>query len=259
MKIGVLGTGNIAAYLLECINDKQLVDGEVTAVCGRNRETGAGLAERHGVRFYENFEEFIRLDVDVVIEAAAIEVAAARAVDVLMNGKDFIASSIGAFKDAGFLEEVKTAAQKTGRSVHLPSGAIGGLDLLKSANAIGGLEKVRITTRKSPESLGLGPMDEERLLFEGSAGEAIGKFPKNINVALLLSLAGLGTEKTEVRIIADPAAKRNTHLIEAGGSFGDMALTVENKPMPGNPKTSYLAALSILSVLQNKGNPVVIG
>ncbi|SDE68086.1 aspartate dehydrogenase [Bhargavaea beijingensis] len=259
MNIGVLGTGNIATYLLECVNEEKLVDGEIKAVCGRNREAGKQLAARYSTRFYEDVDEFIASGIDVVIEAAAIEVAAARAVEVLKNGKDFIATSIGAFKDAGFLEDVRKTAQANGRSVFLPSGAIGGLDLLQSANAIGGLQKVSITTRKSPRSLGLDSMDEEKLLFEGSAGEAIGKFPENINVALLLSLAGLGTDKTRVRIIADPAVERNTHLIEADGSFGKMMLKTENTPMPGNPKTSYLAALSILSVLQNKGNPVIIG
>ena len=254
-----MGTGNIASYLLKCINDEKLVEGEVISLFGRNREAGERLAEQHDARFHMDFQTFIESPVDVVIEAAAIEVVTAHAIGVLEEKKDFVASSIGAFRDPVFLKAVRRTAEKNGRSVFLPSGAIGGLDLLQSAHAAVGLEQVTIETRKSPKSLGLEPMDREELLFDGPAGEAIGKFPKNVNVALLLSLAGLGTEKTRVRVVADPHAERNTHLIQAGGSFGNMTLKIENTPMPGNPKTSYLAALSILSVLQNKGNPVIIG
>ncbi|UJF27612.1 aspartate dehydrogenase domain-containing protein [Planococcus sp. 107-1] len=97
------------------------------------------------------------------------------------------------------------------------------------------------------------------MIFEGSAFEAVEKFPKNINVALVLAIAGIGVDKTRVRIIVDPDIERNTHTIEAEGTFGRMKLQVENNPMPSNPKTSLLAALSILSVLQNRGNALRIG
>ena len=96
-------------------------------------------------------------------------------------------------------------------------------------------------------------------MFEGKAGEAVQKFPKNINVSIVLSLAGVGTEKTKVKIVADPTIDKNTHVIGASGDFGTFEFTVENEPMPSNPKTSYLAALSILSTLQSKNKPIVIG
>lgn len=88
--------------------------------------------------------------------------------------------------------------------------------------------------------------------FDGSALEAIELFPKNINVSIILSLAGLGPQKTGVKIISDPAVRKNSHSIEATGSFGKLSLKVENDPMPDNPKTSYLAALSVLATLKNK-------
>jgi aspartate dehydrogenase len=106
------------------------------------------------------------------------------------------------------------------------------------------------------EAVSLG---KETVLFEGSAAEAIKKFPRNINVAIVLSLAGLGVENTKVTIIADPNIVKNNHLIEAWGSFGKLKLEIENDPMPNNPKTSYLAALSILATLQNKERIVQIG
>src|SRR5690606_1897713 len=153
-------------------------------------------------------------------------------------------------KDADVLERVKHLAETSVTQIFLPSGAIGGLDLLQSANATGGWERVQITTRKSPESRGMGTK-EARVRFEGSASDAVEKVPRQVNVALVLAIAGIGADKTNVRVIVDAAVERNSHTIEAEGEFGRLELKIENSPMPDNPKTSLLAALSILAVLQN--------
>ncbi|WP_301109370.1 aspartate dehydrogenase [Sporosarcina sp.] len=259
MKIGVIGTGNIAQYLLETINNSRRLGGEVVSIFGRNQEVGLRLEKQYNTTFYTDFEAFLNSPIDIVVEAATIEVAVQHMHDVLHCKKDLILSSIGAFKDTAFLNEMKELARSTGQHIYLPSGAIGGLDLLQSANSVGGLKEVRITTRKSYASLGMEVKYEEECLFDGVALDAIEQFPKNVNVALLLSIAGLGADKTKVRVIADPKIQRNTHTIQASGDFGEMNLTIENEPMPNNPKTSYLAALSILSTLQNKGNSITIG
>lgn len=258
MNIGIIGTGNIAAYLLEQVNSNLLADGKITAVFGRNREVGHRLSEQFEADFYTDLQEFLKAPLDIVVEAATVEAAGLYVKDVVARKKDLVISSIGVFKDSAFLDEVKTLAESSGTQIFLPSGAIGGLDALQSAKAAGGLKRVQITTRKSPASLGM-ESDEEKVIFEGSAYEAVEKFPKNINVALVLSIAGIGTEKTKVRITVDPDVERNTHLIEAEGDFGKLQLQVENNPMPGNPKTSLLAALSILAVLQNKDHALRIG
>ncbi len=88
------------------------------------------------------------------------------------------------------------------------------------------------------------------VIFEGNAKDAVKLFPANINVAALLSLAGLGSEKTKVRIIADPDTDKNTHAIEARGKFGKISITVENVPDRANPKTSRLAILSAIECLR---------
>lgn len=259
MKIGIIGTGNIATHLLQNINQANAVDGEIIALFGRNEKVGKQLSERYGVEFYSDFQAFVHTPLDVVVEAATVEAAEMYMKEVLESKKDMILSSIGVFKDDEFLMEMKEIAQTNARTISLPSGAIGGLDLLQSANSLGGLREVRITTRKSPQSLGLEAVKAEELLFDGSARKAIDRFPKNINVALLLSIAGIGADQTRVQIIADPDIEQNTHTIEAIGDFGKMALKIENQPMPGNPKTSYLAALSIISALKNRGNALVVG
>ncbi|ANU21481.1 aspartate dehydrogenase [Planococcus plakortidis] len=258
MNIGIIGTGNIATYLLEQVNENQMVDGRITAVFGRNVETGTRLKERFGMEFYTDLDEFLSAPVDTVVEAVTVDAARLFISQVIERQKDLIVSSIGVFKDFAFLEELTNLAEANGTKLYLPSGAIGGLDVLQSAKALGGLKTVRLTTRKSPESLGM-ETDREQVLFDGTAFDAIGNFPKNINVALVLAIAGIGMHETKVRIIVDPDVKRNTHTIEAQGDFGKMQLQVENHPMAANPKTSMLAALSILSVLQNKGGALRIG
>lgn len=258
MNIGIIGTGNIAAYLLEQINDNGLVDGRVTAIFGRNQEVGPRLSKQFKVDFHTAMDEFLGTPLDIVVEASTVQAASLYLNDVIAHQKDLVVSSIGVFKEIDFLTDLTHLATANGTRIFLPSGAIGGLDVLQSAKAAGGLHQVRITTRKSPASLGIKTAEEE-ILFEGSAYEAVEKFPKNVNVALVLAIAGIGVEKTIVRVIVDPAVERNTHTIEAVGDFGRMELKVENNPMPSNPKTSLLAALSIVTVLQNKDRALRIG
>ncbi|WP_432352917.1 aspartate dehydrogenase [Sporosarcina sp. A2] len=259
MKIGIIGTGNIATFLLDQVQKNNDYDGEISAVFGRNQEIGLQLSERFGVDFYSDFQKFLETPMDIVVEAATAEVARMYAKDIVKSNKDLVVSSIGVFSDIEFLDELSVLTEANDVHIYLPSGAIGGLDLLQSANALNGLNKVGITTRKSPGSLGMDKVYEEEILFEGSAREAVKRFPKNVNVALILALAGIGVEKTTVRVVVDPNVTQNTHTIEAEGDFGKMHLQVENTPMVHNPKTSLLAALSILATLQNKDRSVKIG
>lgn len=259
MNIGIIGTGNIATYLLEQVNTNNVAkERRITAVFGRNQKAGRRLQEQFGVDFHTDIHKFLETPIDLVVEAATVEAAHLYVKEIVAHQKDLVVSSIGVFKDAALLTDVKAMAESSGTQVFLPSGAIGGLDILQSAKAAGGLERVQLTTRKSPASLGI-QAEQEKVLFEGSADEAVEKFPKNVNVAMTLALAGIGIEKTTVRIIVDPAMERNTHTIEAEGDFGKLQLQVENNPMPSNPKTSLLAALSILAVLQNKDGALRIG
>lgn len=97
------------------------------------------------------------------------------------------------------------------------------------------------------------------MLFEGPAREVIAKFPKNVNVAIALSLAGLGADRTMVRLIADPAVDRNTHQIYARGAAGEIEFTSRNVPFPENPRTSYLAALSAIALLRRLAGNLQVG
>lgn len=132
------------------------------------------------------------------------------------------------------------------------------MDAIQAASIMGGLESVTLMTRKPAKALGV-ESEDKFVLFDGPAKEAIQQFPQNANVAITLSLAGLGVEKTRVRIIADPAIKQNIHTIQATGEFGNLEFTFQNYSLPTNPKTSYLTALSLLSTLKSLNKQIQIG
>lgn len=144
-----------------------------------------------------------------------------------------------------------------GPVLHVPAGAIGALDAVQALK-VAGLDEVVLTTRKPPGGLGM-ELSEEKLLFEGTAAEVIRQYPKNVNVAIALSLAGLGWDRTKVRLIADPGVTRNTHHIIARGPAGEVEFFSRNMPFPENPRTSYLAALSAISLLRRLSANLQVG
>ena len=155
--------------------------------------------------------------------------------------------------------KVFDSAAKKGCSVYIPSGAICGLDGIKAARC-SSIKSAVLTTRKPPRALegapyilkkkiNLSKLKKDTVIFDGTARQAAKAFPKNINVAASLSLAGIGFNRTKVRIIACPGLKKNSHCIEAKGSFGRIVTQTENVPSPGNPKTSFMAILSAIAAL----------
>ncbi len=166
--------------------------------------------------------------------------------------------SVGALLDESVFEILSDACSDFKKTIYLPSGAIAGLDGLKSVKDE--LDSLTLVTTKHPKSLkgakffetsdiDIDNISDSTTIFEGTAKEAVGLFPANMYVAALLSLVGLGSEKTRVRIIADPKTDKNTHQIQAKGKFGEMSFTIKNVPDPNNPKTSRLATLSAIEKL----------
>jgi aspartate dehydrogenase len=131
--------------------------------------------------------------------------------------------------------------------IHIPSGAIGGLDAIASA-ALAGIDEVVLTTRKNPKALDMNNR-EEKLVYEGNARESVRLFPREINVAAALALT-VSPEKVRVRIVSDPQVKRNVHEVKVKWRYGDMLLRFENEPHPENPRTSALAAWSAIRLLR---------
>jgi aspartate dehydrogenase len=154
-----------------------------------------------------------------------------------------------------------TLAKEKRAKVYIPSGAVCGLDGVKAASMVG-IRSLVLTTKKPPRGLKGAPyivqnnididsIKEETTVFEGPAEEAVKGFPKNVNVSATLSLCGIGPKDTLVRIVTSPYFTSNTHEVEIVGDSGKIKTVTENVPMPTNPKTSYLAALSAIAVLKN--------
>jgi aspartate dehydrogenase len=193
---------------------------------------------------------------DVVVEVAGHSALAQYGAAALEQGSDLVIASIGALADDALWLSLQRAATRA--KILLPAGAVAGIDALAAAR-LGGLDSVRYSSRKPPASLSAAlPPDCESIVFDGNARDAALQFPKNANVAATIALAGIGFENTEVRIIADPTLTQNVHVLEARGAFGSFSMTIAGSPLPGNPKSSSLTAMSLLRCIQNRQSSIVL-
>ncbi len=217
---------------------------------------------------YGDCKEII-LKSDLVIEAASQEAVKRYGHFILDNGKDLMIMSIGALQDFELYERMVNLTKEKGVNLYIPSGAVAGIDGLKSAS-VAQVDSVELTTLKHPSSLegaeyfmekgiNVSNIKEKTILFEGAAKEAVKKFPKNINVSAALSLAGIGFERTIVRIVADPNITTNTHRLKVKGRFGRLSIELQNYPSITNPRTSYLAALSAIATLRKVVSGIWLG
>jgi len=262
MKVGIIGCGTIGSEIAKAI--LHIPNLELISLCDVDRNKAERLSlllpEKPSI---DSLSELISR-VDLAIESASQEVAKIALPLAIEKEKDIMIMSVGSLLGK---EELLACAEKKGIKVYLPSGAIAGIDGLKAASCAN-VEKVTLVTRKPPlalkgapylKDIDLSEIKEEKVVFSGTAEEAIKGFPANINVAATLSLAGIGIKRTEVRIVADPKITRNIHEIEIIGGSGRILIRCENLPSPTNPKTSYLASLSAIALLKQIASSVKIG
>jgi aspartate dehydrogenase len=181
-------------------------------------------------------------------------------------GIDLVIVSTGSLADRTLWDEVSAASARGAAKVRLVAGALPGIDALAAAK-LAGLTSVTLTSSKPPHAWKGTPAETTydldkivaaTVLYAGNARDAALTFPKNANVAATAALAGIGFEKTRVMLVADPAVTQNVHHLEATGAFGAMSLEIHANPSPDNPKTSHMAALSIMRVLENEVAAIVI-
>lgn len=266
IKVGIVGCGTIGRALAEAIEERFSKKAQLAALCdvdqGKARRLAGSLKSGPSV---VELEELIQGS-DLVVEAASAAISGEVVRKAIAAAKDVMVMSVGGLLEEGGLFE---EARRRGRRIYIPSGALCGLDGVKSASGAK-VEKVTLTIKKPPESLAGAPylaekgidlrgIKEETVLFEGSAREAVKGFPKNVNVAATLSLAGIGPEKTRVRIITSPNCQANVHEVEVEGEFGRLVARTENVPSPQNPQTSFLAVLSAIATLDSILDEVKIG
>jgi aspartate dehydrogenase len=251
--------------------DSGKIPATLTHVFDDSKEKSTLLVEKltHKPEIVENSHLLSSNPIDIVVEAASQDAVKDASLSVLQNKKDLMIMSVGALLDESIYDILSDACDHFKKTIYLPSGAIAGLDGIKAVKDE--LESLSIITTKHPRSLkgakffetseiNLDQITSSTVIFEGTAKEAVSLFPANINVAALLSLSGIGSEKTGVKIIADPNTDKNTHHIIAEGKFGKMTFTIENYPDENNPKTSRLAILSAIETLKKYcSNDIQIG
>jgi aspartate dehydrogenase len=265
MKLGLLGGGTIARLVLENLRSEGIPGVEVLAIAGRGAASrGAELAREFSVRYVAGAGELRALRPDVVMEAASHDAIREHLVSFLDAGISVVVLSAGALSDDALRAAAEAAARRSGALLYVPSGGIGGLDALKGACAAG-VEEVTIQVAKPPAAwkgipyvdrlkIGLDGLAGTTTLFEGPAREGVPLFPQNVNIAAVLSLAGIGFDRTRLRVVADPGLKDNTHTIQVRGASGRFTVVFENIPAPENPKTSFLACYSVLAALRELGS-----
>lgn len=259
-KVGLLGCGAIGTQIALAI-DSGKIPAELTHVYDFDRTKSEILISRlkKKPQIVENPHMLSSNPVDIVVEAASQDAVRNHALSILQNRRDLLIMSVGALLDESVMEILLDACKEFKKRIYLPSGAIAGLDAIKSVKDE--LDSITLVTTKNPQSLkgakffeinkiSVDSIKTKTILFDGAAKDAVVLFPANINVAALLSIAGLGSNNTKVRIVADPQTDKNTHQIDAHGKFGKISITMENVPDPANPKTSRLATLSAVECLR---------
>jgi aspartate dehydrogenase len=263
MRIALIGGGTIARLMLEHVRGGTLGAFEVVGLLGRpaGAPRARELAREFGVRYVEERQALIAARPQAVIEAASHEAVREHLVALLEAGIGVVVLSAGALVDDALRLAAEAAAARTAALLYVPSGGIGGLDVLKTA-CLAGVDEVSIQVAKPPAAwkgiayvdrcgIDLSTLRSAHTLFEGSAREGVPHFPQNVNIAAILSLGGIGADRTRLKVVADPGLTLNTHTIRVSGRSGRFTLVLENVPAPDNPKTSWLACYSALAALKS--------
>lgn len=258
-RIAFIGLGAIGQDVL---SELQPLFGQLQAEVSvlRRKDTGTEIELGPEINECADIEELLALKPNLVIEAASQEVVKQHVPACLRQGMTVVVTSVGALADEALLANLIELAHTHKGRVIVPSGAVGGLDYIQSVRSAPDLN-VTYESRKPvqawlPElqalAIDANSVTEELLLFEGNAAQAALRYPKNLNVAATIALAGVGMENTHVKVIVDPALTKNKHVIAVSSQFGEMRLELMNTPSPANPKSSWIVAQSISSVIKRE-------
>jgi aspartate dehydrogenase len=264
LRVAVAGLGSIGARVVEEL-DRGLDGLVLSAVSVQNpdkhRERLAALKRAPAILPIEALADAA----DIVIECAPSHLVRSIVAPFVGSGKTAVVLSVGALLDH---EDLIELAKERGGQIVVPTGALIGLDAVTAA-AVGKIHSVRMVTRKPVRGLAGAPyivennIDIERIteplkIFEGTARAAAKGFPANLNVAVALSLAGIGPDRTMLEIWADPRVTRNTHRIEVDSDSARFSMSIENIPSE-NPRTGRITALSVIACLRKQSAALRVG
>jgi aspartate dehydrogenase len=237
-KVGIIGCGAIGTLIAEAVERKMVACDELIIYDFDGKKSEALESSlRFPVTVVASLDEMLELKPKAIVEAASQQAVREYMERIVSANIDLIVMSTGALLSLNVQNS----------KIHVPSGAIGGLDALSSA-ALAGIDEVILISRKNPRALDLNNK-EAKVVYEGDASEAARLYPREMNVAATLALT-VKPAKVQVQVVSDPAVQRNTHEFKVQWRFGEMFLRFANDPHPENPRTSALAAWSAIKLLQ---------
>ena len=264
LRVAIAGLGAIGAKVAEALD--QGIDGLVLAAVSvqnpdKHRSRLSSLTSKPAVLPIEALFGVA----DIVIECAPSKLLRSIVAPFVSSGKTAVVLSAGALLDN---EDLIELAKQNGGQIVVPTGALIGLDAVTAA-AVGKIHSVRMVTRKPINGLAGAPyivennIDIERIteplkIFDGTAREAAKGFPANLNVAVALSLAGIGPDQTKLEIWADPTVTRNVHRIEVESDSARFSMAIENIPSE-NPRTGRITAQSVIAYLRKQRASLRVG
>ena len=254
--VAVVGLGAIGTVLVSALAQSERY--RLAAVAGRDtKKTRARLDELGLSAVAVVSAREVSDHAELIFDAAPAEAFRTFAEPTIRAGKELVVISVGALLENWDLVEL---AKTTGAVIHAPSGAMSGLDGVQAA-AQGEIYSAKIVTRKPAAGLALdddAPLTEARRLYAGTVRDAFARFPANVNVAVALSLAGIGPDRTEIEVWADSSLTRNRHEVRVESDSGVIEIAVEGVPSE-NPKTGKITAQSILAWLAKRNSHLRIG
>jgi aspartate dehydrogenase len=273
-KVGIIGFGTIGYQIARSIESGYLSLARLSFIVdlsSERLEVAKKLFTNEKPTMFSDpdllFDSESYKSTQIIVESASGAAVRQYAKQILSDGKYLIIFSVGELVDDTLLKELESEAARHTGVIHIPTGAIAGIDAIRSAR--NNLHEITITTTKNPKSLAGAPyfdifedihlqeLRHRTVLYDGDVRKAVRLFPSNVNVFAALALATGNIAKIKVKIVADPNIKVNRHEIDVRGDFGVLQIVASNIPHPENPRTSTLAVLSAIETVRSACNETV--
>ena len=264
INMGIFGFGAIGQHLFKYINENKNLNISCNSILVRNITKYKTLNIKE---ITDNIEVFFDKKIDYVVECAGHQSVIDYGQTVLSNSSNFIITSIGSLTDNSLLDKLLKASIKYSKKIIIPSAGIGSLDILSAASQ-GKLKEVEMTVKKSSgswhgtiaeESFDLKTPHKDLLLFEGTVSEGAKLYPQNVNISAAVAFAGIGLEKTSLKIISDSSIKTHIISIKAKGDFGEYTFIENVTPSLENEKTGKIVSLALIKTLKNLTSNFIVG
>lgn len=252
-RIGVAGYGYIGRHLCAAIAANPDWNLDLAWVWNRDPARLADLPEP--VRLADLAEAPDRR-ADLIVECAHPDITV-RHGEAFLAHAHYLPLSVNALADPAVEARLLRAAERSGRRLLIPHGALIGLDNLVEMRAT--WKAVTITFRKHPDNIdfadsGIDPatIAGETTLYDGPVRGIARRFPRNVNTMTTCALATTGLDSCRAVLIADPALDVAIAEVTAEGRDGSIHHSRKVQPVVGVSGTEMLAA-QIASVQRAAG------